>query len=142
MFHAALAASNFPARRPTRGSGIGSPADMLLLVPAVVEIAGAQAAAEKRLIASASENNGATVDRAALRRWYTEAIVDSSGVADCELRTICNWLVTDWNAERHLRKQLLHARDLGGLIDVDVGCELEHCLVLAGSVRAKQILHH
>jgi hypothetical protein len=62
-FQAAVAASNFPARRPTRGSGIGSPGDMLgdmlLLVPLVDEIAGAHEAAEKRAIAM--PNNGATL---------------------------------------------------------------------------------
>jgi hypothetical protein len=51
----------------------------MLLLPAVVEIAGAHAAAEKRPIASASENNGATVDRTAVGRWYTDAIVDFLG---------------------------------------------------------------
>jgi hypothetical protein len=35
--------------------------DMLLLVPPVDEIAGAQAVAEKRAIAIPSENNGATL---------------------------------------------------------------------------------
>jgi len=55
---------------------------MLLLVPAVVEIAGAHAAAENRAIAIPSENNGATLDLTTLRWWYTDAIVDSSGVAE------------------------------------------------------------
>jgi len=35
--------------------------DMLLLLPAVDEIAGAHAAVEKRAIAMPSENNGATL---------------------------------------------------------------------------------
>jgi hypothetical protein len=55
---------------------------MLLLVPAVVEIAGAHAAMEKRAIAMPSENKGATLDRTTLRWLYTDAIVDSSGVAE------------------------------------------------------------
>jgi hypothetical protein len=79
MFHAALAASNFPARSPTRGSGVGAPADMLLLP--LVEMAGAHAAAN-RPTARANANNGATVDRAAGRRRKTDTIVDSSDVAE------------------------------------------------------------
>src|ERR1700680_4510329 len=99
MFHCAVAASNFPARRPTRGSGIGSPGDMSLLAPAVEETAELHPAAEKSPSASASENNGATVDRTAVRRRYTDAIVDTSNVADWELGIFVNGLITDWNAE-------------------------------------------
>jgi hypothetical protein len=102
MFHAAVAASNFPARRPTRGSGVGSPADMFALLPAVVETAELHAAAEKRPSASANENNGATDDRTAVRRRYTDAIVDTSNVADWELGILVNGLITDWNAELDL----------------------------------------
>ena len=43
-------------------------------------------------------------------------------------------------AEQDGSEHLLHAGDLGGLIDVDVGGELEHGLVLRGAVRAEQIL--
>jgi hypothetical protein len=55
---------------------------MSLLALAVEETAELHAAAEKRPSASASENNGATVDRTAVRRRYTDAIVDTSNVAD------------------------------------------------------------
>jgi hypothetical protein len=115
---------------------------MSLLLPAVVETAEVHAEAEKRPSASASENNGATVDRTAVRRRYTDAIVDTSNVADWELGILVNGLITDWNAELQLGKQLLHARYLGGLIDIYVGCELENCLVLAGAVGGEQILDH
>jgi hypothetical protein len=94
MFHAAVAASNFPARKPTRGTGVGSPADMLALPPPVVETADVHAAAEKRPSASASENSGAAVDRTAARRRYTDAIVDTSNVADWEPGIFVNGLIT------------------------------------------------
>ena len=66
-FHAAVAASNFPARSPTRGSGIGSPGDMLLLLLTAVDIAGAHAATETRPSASDSDNSLAVIDWIAVR---------------------------------------------------------------------------
>src|SRR6478672_4097246 len=42
----------------------------------------------------------------------------------------------------HRREHLLHAGDLGRLIDVHVGRELEHRLVLPGALGAEQLLHH
>jgi predicted dehydrogenase len=68
---------------------------MLALLPAVVETAEVHAAAEKRPSASASENNGATDDRTAVRRRYTDAIVDTSNVADWEPGIFINELITE-----------------------------------------------
>src|SRR5918992_5557410 len=46
------------------------------------------------------------------------------------------------NAELERGEHLLHPLDLGRLIDVDVGGELEHGLVLPGAIRAEQVLDH
>src|SRR6185312_6020218 len=81
MFQDAVAASYLPARSPTRGSGIGSPTDMLLLAAEGatpdVEIAGAQAAAEKSPRATDSDVSLA-VNRAR-ERYSADMIVSSVG---------------------------------------------------------------
>jgi hypothetical protein len=68
---------------------------MLALPPPVVETADVHAAAEKRPSARASENSGAAVDRTAVRRRYTDAIVDTSNVADWEPGIFVNGLITE-----------------------------------------------
>jgi hypothetical protein len=60
IFHAASAASIAPARRPTRGSGIGE-LDLL-------ETAVAHPAAVRRASASETVTTGVAADRTALRR--------------------------------------------------------------------------
>src|SRR3954468_15537487 len=83
MFHDAVAASYLPARRPTRGSGIGSPGDMLLAAALALvltpedEIAGAHAAAEMIPSARDNDNSLSTVTRAGGR--YSADIFVSSG---------------------------------------------------------------
>src|SRR3954469_3019008 len=83
-FHEAVAASYLPARSPTRGSGIGSPGDMLLAAaPALVltpddEIAGAQAAAEMTPSASDSDNSLAAPARAG-GRYSADILFSSAG---------------------------------------------------------------
>jgi hypothetical protein len=68
---------------------------MLLVLPAVVEIAGAHAAAENRAIAMPHENKGATLDRTTLR-WYGDAIVDSSGVAEYDVGSFDYRVIAAW----------------------------------------------
>jgi hypothetical protein len=68
---------------------------MLALPPPVVDTAEVHDAAEKMPSASASENSGAAVDRTAVRRRYTDAIVNTSNVADWELGILGNGLITE-----------------------------------------------
>jgi hypothetical protein len=82
-FHAAVAASYLPARRPTRGSETGAPGAVLLLPTAVVEIAGAHPAADNEPIASDRDKSLAAVERTGARQtWNRGTMIDSSDVAE------------------------------------------------------------
>src|SRR2546423_15290917 len=139
-FQTASPALSAPAFSPTRGSGYGSPGDMAVVagtplvraerVPVV-----AQAAAESN---AASENN---IFDLVLRTGFmsdsssASKFPDNGGVGG-------GLVLLRVDAERHRDQQLLHPRDLGGLVDVDVGGELEDGVVNSGAVGVEQLLHH
>src|SRR6185436_17828310 len=114
MFQVASAASILPARRPTRGSGLGAAASMPPAgagAPALELDAGCEQAARDSSVRATP--------------WRTEAMTDSlmGRGQECD-------------------EHFFHPGDLGGLIDVDIRGELEHQLVHPGAVGTEQLLHH
>jgi hypothetical protein len=78
MFHTASPASNFPARSPMRGSGLGGAADIaadddIALgdgdVPAVVDVCAHAATATAASVASASDGDDVSLTRGSPWGW-------------------------------------------------------------------------
>src|SRR6185437_14369454 len=148
-FHDASPASYSPALSPTRGSGFGSPGDMLRAGTTDDErsadevVDGAHAPANPTPSASASGISVVTRVRAAGRCCgYSKAMDDSSGGAVCCSGVAGSGVIGSRVAQNERGEHALHAGDFGRLIDVDVGGQLERQLVLRRAVRVEEILHH
>src|SRR6266550_3658794 len=96
----------------------------------------AQAAAIKA--ATPTDSDGSNPMAVCIRRRRgrrsrdTDSMSDSSGRSSGARGTA--FVLLCIHSERDGDQQLLHARNFGGLIDVDVGRELEDGLVLTGAV--------
>ena len=107
--------------RPTRGSGLGAAVDMLA--------GGRRRRLRRRRRRGAA---GARRRRAGERERRSVQHFDGTerGAMHANRRWRVRWSRRSDDPERERGEHLLHARDLGGLIDVDVGGELEDGLVL------------
>src|SRR6185437_12928519 len=153
-FHDASPASYRPALSPTRGSGLGSPTDMLRAgtpddgatdddCSADDVVDGAHAPANPTPSANASDISEAARVRAAGRCCgYSSAMGNSSGGAECCSGIAGSGVSGGGIVQDQRSEHALHASDFGRLIHVDVGRQLERQLVLCRAVRVEQILHH
>src|SRR5690349_4124984 len=150
MFHWAWPASHKPAFNPTRGSGLGAAIVRepdCMAPPPVVAAGCVHAAASETAVASdAARHAPGLLNTDVNIMSYSWSLREGGWGYDGRwiwmLRTTDSRGSRRRNTQRDQGEHALHARDFGGLIDMDVVRELEHEFVLRGAVVRQQVLDH